>query len=140
MVKKSHPRGFIIKRLFHTEQMYLFLTLSLKITSGEISADEQQERAGAKQRNITDKKLSRQSAHQKRLQSLQKLFFKNQNQKKSIIQFRPSIHQPNHYPPHHPHPEERIWAGRTPRVPDAPKIKRDKMKQFYMIDMERKRW
>jgi hypothetical protein len=42
--------------------------------------------------------------------------------------------------PHHPHPEERIWAGRTPRVPDAPKIKHDKMKQFYMIDMGRKMW
>ena len=42
--------------------------------------------------------------------------------------------------PHHPHPEEHIWAGRTPRVPDAPKIKHDKMKQFCMIDMERKRW
>lgn len=41
------------------------------------------------------------------------------------MQFRPSIHQPNHHPPpHHTHPEERIWAGRTPRrkprVPDAP--------------------
>ena len=34
--------------------------------------DEQQGRAEAKQRNITDKKLSRQSAHQKQLQSLQK--------------------------------------------------------------------
>lgn len=45
---------------------------SLKITSGEFSADEQQGRAEAKQRNITDKKLSRQSAHQKQLQSLQK--------------------------------------------------------------------
>ena len=30
--------------------------------------------------------------------------------------------------------------GQTPRVPDAPKIKHDKMKQFYMIDMERKIW
>ncbi len=42
------------------------------------------------------------------------------------------------------HPEERIWAGQTPRrkpwVPDAPKIKHDKMKQFYMIDMGRKIW
>ena len=42
------------------------------------------------------------------------------------------------------HPEERIWAGQTPRrkprVPDAPKIKHDKMKQFYMVDMGRKRW
>lgn len=27
---------------------------------------------------------------------------------------------------------------RKPRVPDAPKIKHDKMKQFYMIDMGRK--
>ena len=55
------------------------------------------------------------------------------------------MHQPNHHPtPHHLHPEERIWAGRTPRrkprVPDAPKIKHDKMKQFYMIDMEQKMW
>lgn len=48
-----------------------------------------------------------------------------------------STHHPT---PHHPHPEERIWAGRQPWVPDAPKIKHDKMKQFYMIDMERKRW
>ena len=30
--------------------------------------------------------------------------------------------------------------GERPRVPDAPKIEHDKMKQFYMIDMERKRW
>ena len=40
--------------------------------------------------------------------------------------------------------EERIWAEQTPpavlRAPDAPRIKHDKMKQFYMIDMERKRW
>lgn len=40
--------------------------------------------------------------------------------------------------------EERIWAEQTPRrqlrVPDAPKVKHDKMKQFYMIDMEQKRW
>lgn len=79
VVKKSHPRGFIIKRLFHTEQIYLFLTLSLQITSGEISADERQGRAEAKQRNITDKKLSRQSAHQKRLQSLQKYSSKISN-------------------------------------------------------------
>ena len=36
------------------------------------------------------------------------------------------------------HPEERIWAGQTPRAPDAPKIKHDKMKQFYLVDMGRK--
>ena len=29
---------------------------------------------------------------------------------------------------------------RKPRVPDAPKIKHDKMKQFYMVDMRRKMW
>ena len=55
-----------------------------------------------------------------------------------------SVHQytqqPFIHPPHHTHPEERIWAGRTPRVPDAPRIKHDKMKQFYMVDMRRKRW
>ena len=34
-----------------------------------------------------------------------------------------------------PHPEERIWAGRTPRAPDAPKIKHNGMKRFYMVDM-----
>ena len=38
-------------------------------------------------------------------------------------------------PPHHPPPEERIWAGRTPRAPDAPKIKHNGMKRFYMVDM-----
>ena len=40
VVTKSHPCGFIIERLFHTEQIYSFLTPSLKITSGEISAKE----------------------------------------------------------------------------------------------------
>ena len=29
---------------------------------------------------------------------------------------------------------------RKPRVPDAPKIKHDKMKQFYVVDMGRKMW
>ena len=56
----------------------------------------------------------------------------------------PSINTPIKalYNPIITHPEERIWAGRTPRrqpwVPDAPKIKHDKMKQFYMVDMGRK--
>ena len=45
---KTHPRGFIIERLFHIEQIHSFLILSLKITSGEISAKEQQGRAQAK--------------------------------------------------------------------------------------------
>ena len=78
VVTKSHPGGFITEQLLHIEQIYSFLTSSLKITSGEFSADEQQGRAEAKQRNITDKKLSRQSAHQKQLQSLQKYSSKNQ--------------------------------------------------------------
>ena len=31
------------------------------------------------------------------------------------MQFRPSMYQSSsHPPPHHTHPEERIWAGRTP--------------------------
>ena len=79
----------------------------------------------------------------KQPQSLQKYSSKIRNTASSKP--RPSVHQSNYHPPlTTPHPEERIWAGRTPRrqprVPDAPKIKHDKMKQFYMIDMERKRW
>ena len=95
VVKKSHPRGFIIKRLFHTEQMYLFLTLSLKITSGEISADEQQERAGAKQRNITDKKLSRQSAHQNNFNRFKSYSLKIRIRKSASFN---SVHQYTHQP------------------------------------------
>ena len=38
--------------------------------------------------------------------------------------------------------EERIWAEQTPRrqlrAPDAPKIKHNRMKQFYMVDMGQK--
>ena len=40
VVTKSYPRGFIIDKLFYIKQMYTFLTSSLKITSGEISAKE----------------------------------------------------------------------------------------------------
>lgn len=40
---KTHPCGFLIERLFRIEQMYSFLTASLKITSGEISAKETSE-------------------------------------------------------------------------------------------------
>ena len=68
----------------------------------------------------------------KQLQSLQK----SEETYHSI----PSINTPIKalYNPIITHPEERIWAGRKPRVPDAPKIKHDKMKQFYMVDMGRK--
>ena len=37
---KTHPCGFLIEQLFCIEQIYSFLTASLKITSGEISAKE----------------------------------------------------------------------------------------------------
>ena len=47
-VTKLYPRGFIIEQLFHIKQIYTFFTSSLKITSGEISAKEQQGRAQAK--------------------------------------------------------------------------------------------
>lgn len=58
------------------------------------------------------------------------------------------VHQYTNQPIIHPliTPTLRSASGqgerprRQPRVPDAPKIKHDKMKQFYMIDMERKRW
>ena len=138
VVTKSHPRGFITEQLFHIEQIYSLLTLSLKITSGEISADEQQGRAEAKQRNITDKKLSRKSAHWNTFNH-----FKSTLQKISNNPSLNSVHQCTNQTIIQPlitHPEERIWAGRTPRVPDAPKIKHDRMKQFYMIDIGRKMW
>ena len=64
-------------------------------------------------------------------------YMKNNPSLNSVHQY---TQQPFIHPPHHTHPEERIWAGRTPRVPDAPRIKHDKMKQFYMVDMRRKRW
>lgn len=44
VVTKSHPYGFIIRKLFHIEQIRLFLSPYLKITSGEISAKEGQRR------------------------------------------------------------------------------------------------
>ena len=40
VVTKSHPRGFIIERLFHVKQIHPFSTPALKITSGEMSAKE----------------------------------------------------------------------------------------------------
>ena len=40
VVTKSHPNGFIIEQLFYIEQIYTFLTSSLKIASGEISVKE----------------------------------------------------------------------------------------------------
>lgn len=118
VVKKSHPCGFIIERLFYNEQIYPLLIPSLKITSGEISAKEQQGRVGTEQINSNGQhgQETVNGSQRIKINSIaSKVFFKKQNQKKRIIQFRPSIHQPNHHPPpHHTHPEERIWAGRTP--------------------------
>ena len=54
VVTKSHPRGFIMERLLHIEQMYPFLTSSLKITSGEISAKEVAGESGAGQINSNE--------------------------------------------------------------------------------------
>lgn len=76
----------------------------------------------------------------KQLQSLQNLFFK-----KSAITHHsiPSINtpiNPSSNPSSHPTLRSASGQGERPRAPDAPRIKHDKMKQFYMIDMERKRW
>ena len=127
--------------------MHTFLTSSLKITSGEISAKEV---AGESGGWISSNEHHRWESIKavsvsKQLQSLQKLFFKNLNQKKRIIQFRPSIHQSKHYTTLSS-PTLRSASGqgerprRQPWVPDAPKIKHNKMKQFYMVDMRRKMW
>jgi len=89
--------------------------------------------------NITDKMLSRQSAHQNNLNRFKSYSTKIRNTTLS----KPAHQYTNRstiQPYHHPHPEERIWAGRQPRAPDAPKIKHDKMKQFYMVDIGRKMW
>lgn len=79
----------------------------------------------------------------KQPQSLQKYSSKIRNTASS----KP-VHQYTYQPIIHPSssPTLRNASGqgerprRKPRVPDAPKIKNDKMKQFYMIDMERKMW
>ncbi len=95
-------------------------------------------RGGQKQSKGTSQTRSYQGSQHIKTPSITSIVtFKNQ--RKPITQFRPSIHPSTHHlTPHHTHPEERIWAGRTPRAPDAPKIKHDKMKQFYMVDMGRK--
>ena len=80
--------------------MHPFLTPSLKITSGEISAKEQQERAETELLNRTDKKQSSPSADQNHFNRSKTSF------KKSEITHRPSqsIDVPIKPPstPHHP--------------------------------------
>ena len=100
---------------FISNKMYPFLAPSLKITSGEISADEQQGRVEAKQRNITDKKLSRQSAHQNNLNHFKSILQKSKIPHCLSHSINAPIKPPsNPSSSHHPHPEERIWGGRTP--------------------------
>ena len=126
-----------------------FLTPSLKITSGEISAKEV---AGESTGKVKNEQINSNEHHRqeviksvstsRQFQSFQKYSSKIKNTASS----KPAHQYTNRtvIQPVITHPEERIWAGRTPRrqprVPDAPKIKHDKMKQFYMVDMERKMW
>ena len=80
--------------------MHPFLTPSLKITSGEISAKEQQKRAETELLNRTDKKQSSPFANQNHFNRSKTSF------KKSEITHRPSqsINVPIKPPstPHHP--------------------------------------
>ena len=104
--------------------MYTFLTASLKITSGEISAKEVAGEGRSKAKEHHRQEAIKAICTSKHLQSLQNLFFK-----KSAITHHsiPSINTPINPSsnPSSPHPEERIWAGRTPRreprAPDAPR-------------------
>ena len=130
---------------FISNEIYPFLAPSPKITSGEISAKGSREahrQSGGwanKQQRASQVRIHQSSQH-----------IKNKfNRFKSILQKSEATYrqsQPVNTPINHlsPHPEERIWAGRTPRrqprVPDAPKIKRDEMKQFYIVDIGRKMW
>lgn len=94
----------------------------------------------AKQRNITDKKFSKVVSTSKTTSIASKFILQKISNNPSLNSVHQYTHQSIIQPLITPHPEERIWAGQTPRVPGAPKIKHDKMKQFYMIDMGRKMW
>ena len=121
--------------------MHPLLTSPLKITSGEISAKEvageSTGKVGTEQINSNEhhrQEVIKSVSSSKKPQSLQKY--------SSKIRGNPSskpVHQCTNqtiiHPLITPHPEERIWAGRTPRAPDAPKIKHNGMKRFYMVDM-----
>ena len=69
---KSHPCGFIIEQLFYIEQMYTFLTASLKITSGEISAKEVAGEGRSKAKEHHRQEAIKAVSTSKQLQSLQK--------------------------------------------------------------------
>ena len=146
MVTEFHPCGFIIDELLHIEQIYAFFIPSLKITSGEISADEV---AGGEHRQSRDWANKQQRASQVRIHQGSQRIKTTSIASKFILQKisdNPSFNSVHQYTnqPVITHPEERIWAEQRPRrqlrSPDAPKIKHDRMKQFYMVDMGRKRW
>ena len=133
-------------------KIYPFLTPSIKITSGEISAKEV---AGESIGKVGTEQINSNEHHrQEAIRPLSPSAHQNNfNHFKSTLQKSETTHRQSQpintptkplYNPSSPHPEGRIWAGRTPRrqprVPDAPKIKHDKMKQFYMVDMGRKMW
>lgn len=136
--------------MFHIKQIHPFLIPSLKITSGEISAKEvageSTGKVGSEQINSNEhhrQEIIKSICPSKQPQSLQKYSSKIRNTASS----KPDHQYTNQTIIHpSPHPTLRSASGqgerlrRKPRVPDAPKIKHDKMKQFYMIDMERKRW
>ena len=88
-------------------------------------------------RAVQIRRYQRQSAHQNNLNHFKSILQKSETTHRPSQPINTPI-KPSSTPPYHPHPEERIWAGRTPRAPDAPKNKHDKMKQFYMVDMRRK--
>lgn len=141
---KSHPYGFITEWLFHIEwNISISHSRPRNHFRWNFSPNSQQGRPWTSQINNQmsdiDKKLSGLFAHQNRFQNILQ---------KSEITHRPSqsINIPIKPPFHPSSPTRRSASGQSKRprrqlrAPDAPKIKHDKMKQFYMIDMERKRW
>ena len=139
-VTKSHPDGFLIEWLLHIEQnTSISHSKSQNHFRGNFSKrTEGKSRSWAVEQNWAVQIWSHRGHLWREITStVLKVFFKNQRY--PIIQVRPSIsHQTI------THPEECIWAEQTPRrqlrAPDAPKIKHDRMKQFYMVDMGLKTW
>lgn len=140
-VTKSHPDGFLMKQLLHIKQnasishskpQNRFRWNFSKRTAGEI-------RDWAVEQNWAVQIRSHQGHLWLKITSTaSKAFFKNRRH--PIIQVRPSIPPSNYHPPGGAHLGRANAPRRQLRVPDAPKIKHDKMKQFYMIDMDRKMW
>ena len=117
--------------------MHPFLTPSLKITSGEISAKEQQEKAEAELLNRTDKKQLSPSTHQNNVNRFKSIFQKIRGN--LSLNF---VHQPIIQPLITPTLRSASGQSKRPRrqlrATDAPKIKHDRMKQFYMVDIGQK--